>query len=139
MKVKTCSVENCEQKIWARKKCKMHDSKDNPPKKIAKQSTAERIKAGIDKIKTENLHRWFDILWENEPHYSEISNAWLGSENKSLFWHHILPKAQFPQYAEDRDNIIRLTGDEHAQVEANPYFYEEVNIRRENFKKNHDL
>ena len=126
-------------KIWKNGRCLACHNKENPPKPIKKQSAQGRIKAGLDKITTQRLHTWFNLLWENEPHYSEISGIWLGSENSSMYWHHILPKSTFPQYAEDRDNIIRLSSDEHTQVEANPYFYEEVNIKREKFKQKHGI
>ena len=134
---KTCS--RLVPSLWKSGECKSCSMKSNPPKPIKKQSAQGRIKAGLDKITTQRLHTWFNLLWENEPHYSEISGTWLGSENSSMYWHHILPKSTFPQYAEDRDNIIRLSGDEHTQVEANPYFYEEVNIRREKFKEKYGI
>lgn len=144
-KKKICvSCEN-ETYIWSKSMCKscfMQNNPNKPLKKsyISKKPTEKQIAKKV--IKTENtkkLHNWFQELWNNEPHYSEISDKWLGHENNSCFWHHLYPKSKYPEYAFDRDNIIRLTADEHAECEANPHKYEIVVKKLEYLKQKYGI
>ena len=82
----------------------------------------------------EKMQNFFLEIWNSRPHYSEVSNKWLGNECKSLFLHHIIPKSICEEGKYDPENIILLTGDEHAQVEWDIYYFEEINKRREQLK-----
>lgn len=138
LKLKICKTCKKERNLWKSGECKSCSFKSNPPKKIAKYSAKGLEKRKEDVEKTKRLHSWFNLLWSQEPHYSEISGKFLGSENSSMYWHHIFSKSQFPEYEFDRNNLIRISGDEHATVETNPYFYEEVNKRREILKQKYN-
>ena len=139
MKIKKCKYKGCEStKIWSGGFCRFHTpqkpiKKSNKPiKKISEKGLKKK------KLKTENtkkLHNWFQELWKNEPHYSEISGKWLGNGNSSCFWHHILPKNSHKEAEFDRENIIRLTFEEHQEIEQNPLKFEKVNKRREMLKE----
>ena len=85
----------------------------------------------------ENEKMWelFREIWNERPHYSELSWIWLGREISSIFFHHILPKSKYKDAKFDKDNIILITGDEHSTVENNPTKYGEINDRREKLKK----
>lgn len=139
MKIKKCKYEGCKStKIWSKGFCRFHTSysfikKSNKP--IKKISEKSKIKKKEKTENTKKLHEWFQELWKNEPHYSEISKKWLGNENSTCFWHHILPKSLFKEAEFDRENIIRLTFEEHQEVEQNPFKFEEVNKRREKLKE----
>lgn len=144
-KKKICVSCKNETYIWSKSMCKSCFMQKNPSKPIKKSFKIKQIsEKGIEKkkLKTENtkkLHLWFQKLWESEPHYSEISGKWLGKENNTCFWHHLYPKSKYPEYALDRDNIIRLTADEHAECEANPIKYEIVVKKLEFLKEKYGL
>jgi hypothetical protein len=86
----------------------------------------------IKTVRTEAnpMHVFFKEIWKERKHYSEVSGEYLGSEALSTFFHHILPKSKYPDVAYDKSNIILLTLDEHTNVEADIYRYEEVNRKR---------
>ena len=97
---------------------------------IKKYSEKGLIKKKEKSENTKKLHKWFEELWQSEPHTSEISGKWLGSENSSAYWHHIIPKSKCRELEFERRNIVRLTLEEHQQVENNPYYFEYVNKKR---------
>lgn len=130
-KKKICKGCNTEQFIWKSGFCKNCSVTTFKRKSIKKYSEKGLEKKKLKTENTKKLHLWFKELWNNEPHYSELSGKWLGNENSSAFWHHILPKSSFKEAEFDRDNIIRLTLDEHNEVEANPTKYEIINKKRE--------
>lgn len=68
-----------------------------------------------------------------------VSGKYLGNEPLSVFFHHILPKEKYPQAAEDEENIILLTLEEHDQVEMDMYRYDEVNEKRNYLKIKYNL
>lgn len=76
------------------------------------------------------MHVFFMDVWNERKHYSEVSGEYLGKEPLSTFFHHILPKSKYPEVAYNKSNIILLTLDEHTNVEADIYRYEEINRRR---------
>lgn len=81
----------------------------------------------------------FISIWRKRPHKSEVSGEILFSPPKSTYFHHILKKETHPQAKFDEECIILLTTDEHANVELNPYRYEEVNRRRELLKVKYNV
>lgn len=80
------------------------------------------------------MRNFFLSIWNSRLHKSEISNTYLGKEAMSTYFHHILPKENYPQASLDEENIILLTLDEHCNVENDTYKYEEINKRREYLK-----
>lgn len=87
----------------------------------------------LDKRKDKNqeMKEFFLSIWKKRPHKSEVSGTPLGNEPLTVFFHHILPKHKYGHLSLREENIILLTFDEHQKVEQDPYFYEEVNRRRE--------
>ena len=127
MKCKICGKNAESEYCFQHKKRKPLQAVKNF---IKKRNTSDK--------QTENLHNFFLDLWKKRKHYSEISGEYLGSEARSIYFHHILPKEKFPEAAQDEDNIILLTFDEHNNVEMNMYRYEEVNKRRDKLKKKYE-
>lgn len=70
-------------------------------------------------------------IWNERPHKSELSGVWLGKEPSSAFFHHILPKRNYPEAELDKDNIILLSLEEHDKVEMDPTYFIEINLRRQ--------
>lgn len=62
---------------------------------------------------------FYQEIWEEREHKCFESGKLLPSEPLSLFFHHILPKAKYPQYRHAKWNIVILHPDVHSQVEVN--------------------
>lgn len=84
-------------------------------------------------------HAFFKDIWKKRPHKSEVSGRYLGGEALSVYFHHILPKNKYPEFRLDEENIILLTIDEHANVEADMYRYEKINTIRDYLKKKYNI
>jgi len=125
---KNCE-HNCEGDYCFR--CKPR----KPLPKIARKLIRE-----IPKEKEENpMHEFFISIWNKRPHKSEISGEWLGNETLSIFFHHILEKNKYPEAEYDEENIILVTWEEHDNVGADMYKYEEINKRRELLKIKYNI
>ena len=70
---------------------------------------------------------------------SEVSGVYLGKEPSSAFFHHILPKNKYPDLRLNKENIILLTLDEHANVESDIYKYDIINRLRESLINKYNL
>ena len=64
----------------------------------------------------------------------ENCGGWIPGENKTLYHHHVLPKAKYPQYKYDIQNLMLLCQDCHSKTE-NGYPGEEVRKRTEQAHK----
>src|SRR6478735_4908939 len=87
----------------------------------------------IDTIVIRNV--FFETVWRERPHKSEISGEKILGEILSTYFHHILPKNKYPQAEYDKENVIILTFEEHQKAEQDMYFYEEINKRRIKLKE----
>lgn len=83
------------------------------------------------KAELDKQWKFFYEIWSERPHRSEVSGRPIFGEPLSIYFHHIFPKTKFPDMKFDKDNIIILTFEEHQQVEANPFIFEELNKKRE--------
>jgi len=103
-------------------------------------SMGSEAKKALDKaFVAQSMHEFFKYIWSLKRHISEVSGTYLGREPSSGYFHHILPKSKYEEAAYDKENIILLTLEEHANVENNMYRYDEVNKRRESLIKKYDL
>ena len=127
--MKTCSVEGCENRVWGKGLCLNHIKRKPITPKHGGLLVAKRDMF-VQKTKMETMRNFFLEIWKERKHYSEVSGEYLGKEPLSTFFHHILPKNKYPDEAYNKSNIILLTLDEHTNVEADIYRYEEVNRRR---------
>ena len=108
--------------------------KHKPKKKLANnrglKKSARTVKPTVRADKPNKDHLFFKEIWKERPHKSEISGRHLGKEASSAFFHHILPKNKYPEFRLDKENIILLTIDEHANVESDIYKYDKINTIR---------
>lgn len=113
------------------------------PARLNRLSAKRMLTLEEDKAKraaeTERMWEVFMNIWKIRPRESEISGLTLWGRISSLYFHHILPKADYPEAMYDEENIIMITESEHVKVERNPTYYEEINKRRvvllEKYKK----
>lgn len=129
--MKICDVEGCNNSVFSKGKCKFHQKRKPLKRGFLKQKKLEKTKTVID---TNQINEFFKQIWLERPHYSEISGEPLGNQINSTYFHHIILKSDklyglFGKY--DKENIILLTAEEHAQVHIDVYRYEKINERRE--------
>lgn len=102
-----------------------------------KKRSEEDRKEALDKLYTRNL--FFSSIWSKRPHKSEVSGEKIHGEILTVYFHHILPKNDYPQAEYDEENIILLTWQEHDQVEIDRFFYPEINRRRDLLKIKYNI
>jgi len=154
--MKKCSIEGCSRPLFGKNFCKQHYPSSLNKKPLLKNKGSFiyrnfKINKGIgfsfkeattyDKdgrlAVTNFSQEWlekrrlfFMSIWNNRKHVSEVSGTSLGHVPNSMYFHHILPKRNYPEAEFDEDNIILLTPEEHANVESDIFRYEEINKRR---------
>ena len=106
---------------------------------FAKPKEKDIIETLKKATETDKLKQFFISLWNKRAHYSEVSNTFLGNSFSTIYQHHILSKSKYPELALKEDNIIFLTFQEHQQVEADIYRYEEINNRRKQLKIKYNI
>lgn len=130
MKAKQCKIDGCNNPSWSGGLCNNHIKKTKIPKKSV--SLVSKLRPYSDKMeKVRRRYAVFAQIWKKRPHKSEVSGEKLYGEMSSAWFHHIIPKRNYPLGDLDEENIILLTMDEHADVESDMYKFEEVNKRRE--------
>lgn len=90
-------------------------------------------------LERKKMNEFFLSIWAKRPHKSELSGKSLGKEPLTIYFHHLLSKSKYPFAKYDRQNVILITGDEHANVESNPSRYEEINKRVEILKTKYNI
>ena len=89
-------------------------SKDRP-KEREQYSIPKRSEKG-KKLSNED-QKFFKQIWNDRPHYSEISVQFLGDQYNPVFFSHILTKAAYPGFRHNPNNIMLMTFDEHQEYE----------------------
>lgn len=78
-----------------------------------KARTPEQVQ--VDRIQREQDMKFYIEIWNERPHYCEVTGQYLGSEFKTIYADHLLEKSQYPQFRHEKCNIILVTGDIHSQ------------------------
>lgn len=80
---------------------------------LRKVSTKQRAK-NIAKIRDMNeMRSFFMQIWNDRPHYSEISGEYLGSTPLTCYFDHLLEKSKYPHLRLEKNNIALVTFEEH--------------------------
>lgn len=82
-----------------------------------KQLRAKIKSADEKKQQAEDIAKMWGLfieIWNERPHYSEVSGAWLGNEPKSWMFDHLLEKSRYPEIKYEKWNICLVTFDEHS-------------------------
>lgn len=61
---------------------------------------------------------FYSEIWDEREHRCFETGVVLPHTPLNLFFHHILPKAKYPQYRNSKWNIVILHPDVHSQVET---------------------
>jgi hypothetical protein len=75
-----------------------------------------------EKGRIENQEQFFKSIWDKRPHFCNETNEALYTYSEKgidISWfHHILPKKKFPEFANREENIIILSRLQHSRVEV---------------------
>lgn len=85
---------------------------------IPKVSQKRKKQIEQDKQTFEADKEFYLEHWRTCPHVCEQCGKKLGKEPLTLFFHHALPKRNYPQFRHTHENIIVLCPDDHQQAEA---------------------
>lgn len=91
------------------------------PKKqyvIPKVSKKRQKKLEEKKDMIKQDHEFYEEHWRACPHKCEQCGLNLGKEPLTIFFHHALPKRNYPQFRHTHENLIVLCGNCHSQTEA---------------------
>lgn len=66
---------------------------------------------------------FFNFIWSTRPRKSEVSGTRLGNEAKTIYFHHVLEKNQYPELAYCTDNILLVTDQEHQNLNNDLNYY----------------
>jgi len=80
-------------------------------KRSKKKSTQEQIAQAIAMLDM------FKEIWDERLHSCYETGEGLGEEPKTIYFHHVLPKLKYPQYAISKWNIVLLSWLAHDQCE----------------------
>lgn len=112
--------------------------KREPKKQKPIARVSEKRKAEIaEEKKLTALDKLFYLeVWTASPHVCQCGcGKSLGREPLTLFFHHLLPKAIYPQFRHTPENIMLLSPDCHSAVESNLDNRPRVRQRREEVYK----
>lgn len=86
-------------------------------KPIKKVSEKQKEKNTEDAERTKKLHLWFQELWDKMPYYKycSICNTPIYGENNSIYWDHLIEKANRWDIAFEEWNICFCCGNCHYQ------------------------
>lgn len=69
-------------------------------------------------ITRDNDMGYYQEMWDEREHVCFETGKPLVGDALTLYFHHILPKAKYPQYRYEKWNIVLLHPDVHSQVET---------------------
>lgn len=91
-----------------------------PLKRTALKKKAYILKRGPLKQKRKPTGELdvFKSIWDERPHYSQISGKFLGDNLNVSFFSHILPKSHYKRFRLNKQNIVLKTEEEHFKWET---------------------
>jgi hypothetical protein len=98
--------------------------KRTPLKKGKKLGPGKKSEDELNKERYERdkMNSFWIFIGDNTPNISEISGGWIPKYSK-LTMHHLIYKSMDKNLKYSLSNILRCTGDEHADIHSNPDKY----------------
>lgn len=135
--MKICNHEGCKYNVFGGGFCKFHQrdrcDKDSKNRRnvgvqkklnrsfksiISKKSDKQRIKDKEDaELRKRDRELWAEI-WAERPHIDFETEEPIYGEPLTLYFHHVLPKSEYPEFRYCKWNIVLVSWDTHAQAEA---------------------
>lgn len=92
--------------------------KKTPKHTLESRGIFVRGKRTEEQVDKDTDDEFYSEVWNEREHKCFETNNPLTEEPLTLYFHHILPKAKYPQYRHEKWNIVILHPDVHSQVEA---------------------
>jgi len=121
IKSKPCTVYGCGRPRFAKGYCTRHQSlrtDDKKPKGIKKISEKGKANKVLKKDLVQNDMAFYLQLWNEREHICFETGRYLGNKPLITMFHHVLPKATYPQFRHCAWNIVFLLPEIHNQVET---------------------
>jgi len=146
MKIKLCSVENCNYPSWSKGFCKNHTPKKQP-KSFEEINEKNKEKKELKTKKTKILHQFFLDLWDERADKNgnikcfETEILMSGSiyKNNICCYSHQLSKSKYPEYALEKENILIVLPDVHANWESNQELCPKMLVYTKKLKKKYEI
>lgn len=117
MEKRKCGVEGCNNPIWSKGMCKVHQqfggfkkvNKIDLKKKSPLRKLSSKKKATIGEAMLENhkMKMFFMDIWNKLPvKVCWSCGIWLGSEPATYMFDHLLEKSKYPHLKFTEDNIF---------------------------------
>lgn len=118
---KTCLQTDCSNPIFSHGYCKYHQR--NRPKQT--KTTKDRGLFKRDEPSKNNGNfeldkLFYNSIWDSREHKCFNCESQLPSEPLTLYFHHILPKRNYPELRHTDWNIVILCPDCHSSFEMYP-------------------
>lgn len=138
--MKTCLVDDCFEFVFSHSYCYRHQHHRRDEKWIKKMANKPKRSPVNDDLFEDNERyhsktimphmrkitpkkakerkenheedlKFYLEIWDERPHYCEITGKYLGEEPLTTFFHHILQKSKYPKLRYVKRNIILLSPD----------------------------
>lgn len=137
--MKQCIVDNCKYQAFGKGYCKLHQYLRTDIKKyINKYSERQILKLELKKELIKQDELFYISIWNTTPHRCYETNEYLGEKAYNWMFHHILPKAKYPEYRHEAWNIVLVSLSTHSKVEANIDFTPKIKELTNKLKLEHE-
>jgi hypothetical protein len=100
------------------------------PRPIPRVSDKKKAMQASEKALFEADKLFYMEVWIASPHRCTECGCNLGKEPLTILFHHLLPKAQYPQFRHTPENIVLVCRDHHAQAETDIDKVPKIKARR---------
>lgn len=128
---KTCNARGCNNNVWGGGMCRMHSylrediasikRERHQLKKSRLKPHSQKWTEGKEERIEEGKKMWdfMSELWNN----LDKKECWscgspIYGENSSAYWHHLLPKSAFREFAYEKDNLYFCCLSCHSKTES---------------------
>lgn len=114
-------VENCSgcghRRIIAHKHLNLclycNTKRKNEIKKKKGKTLSIPLRSERGRVVAQDDNSFFRSIWNERPHFSEVSGEFLGHSFKAVFMSHVLPKSIYPKFRYLKRNIVLMSFEEH--------------------------
>jgi len=122
---KVCAINGCNNPVFGKGFCKKHQYlrtdkkprllKRTPIRKVSKTNKT----LGERKLANKLDKEFFLEIWNSRPHVCFETGEYLGNEPLTVYFHHVLEKAIYPEYRYCDWNIVLVTWEVHSKCHSN--------------------
>ena len=115
---KKCTIEGCNNPLYARGMCKYHYNIWLMKRMRDKKKNAVKVYSAKPNKKNSGEVEVFKMIWNERNRSCFISGECLEKYTNQFHWlfHHILPKSTYPKLRLLKNNIVLLSPENHDKV-----------------------